>query len=487
MFYKLITQGYGSKVLNLIMDMYSKTKSVVKWKGKLSAEFVDEMGVAQGGILSPYLFKKFLGDLACNLSKQWGVVVDELTVLTHLLWADDLVLVSDSDYGLQCQLDNLFDYCSKWQMIINNLKTKVLVYNSGVTVMPNFNVGGVPIEIATQYNYLGNLYSTIDQSRVIKNYVLNNCRRALFKIRKLCLPLGQVPPSLGLKLFDSLVMPLVDYASEVWFNEEIAQGLEVFQLGYLKRLLGVRPQTPTLAVYGELGRHPLKYRLEMNKLKYLHRVNNLPDTSITKIVYKKLELLSEFGADSWFTDAMNLFSEFEKSCNINLDVFCKKNKESVKTMLKNYETKRFTTKWINDMDAITDDKKLRTYIKFKDELLFEDYLLLTVPKVRIAISRFCCSSHNLAIELGRHAKPKKIELAKRLCKKCNVIEDEMHHVTACTLNSKQRESLYSEVLKYEPNFISYSNAKKFKFILQTRERKLLQAFGMFLYKSYPVS
>ncbi len=90
----------------------------------LSPEFVDEMGVAQGGILSPYLFKKFLADLACNLSKQWGVVLDELTVLTHLLWADDLVLISDSDYGLQCQLDNLFNYCSKWQMIINNLKNK---------------------------------------------------------------------------------------------------------------------------------------------------------------------------------------------------------------------------------------------------------------------------------------------------------------------------------------------------------------------------
>ncbi len=78
-------------------------------------------------------------------------------------------------------------------------------------------------------------------------------------------------------------------------------------------------------------------------------------------------------------------------------------------------------------------------------------------------------------------------LGKRVCKKCNVLEDEMHHVTACTLNSKQREHLYREVLKYEPNFLSYSNAKKFKFILQTRERKLLQAFGMFLYKSYPVS
>ena len=50
------------------MDMYSKTRSVVKWKGKLSAEFTDNMGVAQGDILSPYLFKNILPDLACTLS-----------------------------------------------------------------------------------------------------------------------------------------------------------------------------------------------------------------------------------------------------------------------------------------------------------------------------------------------------------------------------------------------------------------------------------
>ncbi len=122
---------------------------------------------------------------------------------------------------------------------------------------------------------------------------------------------------------------------------------------------------------------------------------------------------------------------------------------------------------------------------FKDELVFENYLSLTVPKLRFAISRFRCSSHNLTIELGRHTKPNKTELAKRVCKACHVVEDEIHHLTACVVNSKQRELLYREAQKYEPKFLKYSDVNKFKFILQTKEVKLLQAFGMFLYKSYP--
>ncbi len=268
MFYKLLLKGYDSKVLKLIIDMYAKTKSFVKWNGKLSDCFADELGVAQGGILSPYLFNGFLSDLGESLNKKYGVVLDAETILTHLFWADDLILMSDSAGGLQAQIDNLYTYCSKWQMIINNMKTKCLIFNGKKSeVVPEFYVGDVKIEVATQYTYLGVPFSTIEQSKVTKDYILNNCRRALYKIRSYCVPLGQVPPKLGLQLFDSLIMPLMDYASELWANKTIVDGLETFQLGYLKRILGVRPSTPTLAVYGELGRQPILYRLEMNRLK----------------------------------------------------------------------------------------------------------------------------------------------------------------------------------------------------------------------------
>ncbi len=59
---------------------------------------------------------------------------------------------------------------------------------------------------------------------------------------------------------------------------------------------------------------------------------------------------------------------------------------------------------------------------------------------------------------------------KSVCKKCNALEDEIHSVTACTLNS-----IYTV---NDPNFLSYSNAKKFKFILQ-KKKKLIQILVCF--------
>ncbi len=60
MFYKLLRLGYSSRTLRLTMNMHSKTKSKVKLNGFVSKDVFDEiLGVAQGGILSPYIFKSF--------------------------------------------------------------------------------------------------------------------------------------------------------------------------------------------------------------------------------------------------------------------------------------------------------------------------------------------------------------------------------------------------------------------------------------------
>ena len=91
--------------------MYDKTNSIVKWKGFISTQFCDIMGVAQGGISSPYLFRNFLKDLQDALILDLGVCISD-KLLTHLLWADDLFMVSSSAPNMQCQMGNLEKYCS---------------------------------------------------------------------------------------------------------------------------------------------------------------------------------------------------------------------------------------------------------------------------------------------------------------------------------------------------------------------------------------
>ena len=43
-------------------------------------------------------------------------------------YADDIVIFANSKEELQLSLDALYEYCQRWKMIVNNNKTKVMVY-----------------------------------------------------------------------------------------------------------------------------------------------------------------------------------------------------------------------------------------------------------------------------------------------------------------------------------------------------------------------
>ena len=64
------------------------------------------IGVNQGGNVSDLLFRKYLADLDEYLCKEVGVCKGD-TIIAHLLWAEDLILVTDSIKGLQKQMASL--------------------------------------------------------------------------------------------------------------------------------------------------------------------------------------------------------------------------------------------------------------------------------------------------------------------------------------------------------------------------------------------
>ena len=62
------------------------------------------------------------------LSKEVGVCISK-DIVVHLLWADDLILFSDSVEGLQKQLDGLYKYSANNHMIVNETKKWCVLVN----------------------------------------------------------------------------------------------------------------------------------------------------------------------------------------------------------------------------------------------------------------------------------------------------------------------------------------------------------------------
>ena len=127
LFYKIISSNVRGKVIDTVRSLYSKTKCRIKTTAGYSPIIEDTQGVNQGGNLSPTLFREYLKDMSDYLSNKNSLIFGE-DVVAHLLWADDLVLFSDSPEGLQKQLLGLEKFCSKNHMIVNESKTNIMTF-----------------------------------------------------------------------------------------------------------------------------------------------------------------------------------------------------------------------------------------------------------------------------------------------------------------------------------------------------------------------
>ena len=111
--HKLVSAGIGCNFFNIIKDMHSQTCYCVKLNSSITGTFKYNREVRQGCVLSPALFNFLLPD---------G------TKLSCLLYADDLVLLSHSQQGLQNSLDRLSTFCEQWKMQVNLKKTKIMLF-----------------------------------------------------------------------------------------------------------------------------------------------------------------------------------------------------------------------------------------------------------------------------------------------------------------------------------------------------------------------
>ena len=94
-------------------------------QNKYTEYFGVKSGVKQGDPLSPLLFSLFINDLARDINNKHCGVKAGIDYVSILLYADNIVLMSDSSGKLQELLDCLHEWCMKWQICINANKSKV--------------------------------------------------------------------------------------------------------------------------------------------------------------------------------------------------------------------------------------------------------------------------------------------------------------------------------------------------------------------------
>ena len=131
LFQKLLDYNINGKFYDCSTNLYTGDKSCVKLGDRVTSTFELTHGAKQGCILSPILFNIFLSHLQQELEQKYcnPVNISSSVESGCLIWADDLLLMTKTEIGLQNMLNALKNYTGKNGMTLNIEKTKVMIFN----------------------------------------------------------------------------------------------------------------------------------------------------------------------------------------------------------------------------------------------------------------------------------------------------------------------------------------------------------------------
>lgn len=175
-----------------------------------------------------------------------------------MLYADDLVIMSDSGEDLQLGLDLFHDYCERWLLSVNLNKSAIVIFRKGgkVTQNDHYYYGDKLLHVLDSYSYLGVELSYTGKFLKLQDALASSGTRALYSLYRVLKNMYDPNVSLQCSLFDKLVHPVIDYSCEVWGFHKVP-AVEKLHLQYCKRILHVKRSTANFFVYGELGRYPM--------------------------------------------------------------------------------------------------------------------------------------------------------------------------------------------------------------------------------------
>jgi sorting nexin-29 len=183
LWHKMLLNNINWKMYDVIFNMYCNIKSCIVFNNCKSDYFACDNGVRQWENLFPFLFSLFLNDLETflqannvtglesisnDLENQFNIYLK----LFIILYADDTVILSESESDLQAQLDAFHEYCLTWKLKVNIDKTKIVIFGSGRTHQNlSFKYDGSEIEVVKHFNYLGIISSKTGNFNLAKKTV----------------------------------------------------------------------------------------------------------------------------------------------------------------------------------------------------------------------------------------------------------------------------------------------------------------------------
>ena len=304
--------GMSGKIVRIIRSMYVNTRAKYML-GDIESEWVQsKRGVRQGCILSPVLFALYTEELALRV-KSLGVGMKVgMERLSILMYADDIIIMSESSDELQELLDIVNEYSRDFCVNFGADKSQVMVINGEQERNNEWKLGSVNIKRTSEYKYLGVTLSENDADKA-KGEMLFRANQWYGRLASVARYRSNKYVTVK-ELWKAISVPSITYGMNVlnWSECEL-QKLEVIQNKVGRVALGANRYTCVEAIRGDMGWSTFSERSMKGNIMYKVRIERMEDERWVKKIYKDVGRCSK-----WTNSCKRLVRKCGLSCRENV-------------------------------------------------------------------------------------------------------------------------------------------------------------------------
>ena len=225
-----IMESYGipCKIIHMVQMLYEDSECAVLDEGEESEWFKVKTGVKQGDVMSGFIFLIVVDWIMRNITagNKTGIRWNFTSKLEDLDFADDIALMSSCYTHMQTKTRQLNQFAARTGLRINKNKTQILRINSKCE--NRILIDDQELKEVDKYNYLG---ANVSKQGGGGDDIVNRICKARVSFMKLKQIWSSNIYTLRskLRLFNTLVKPVLLYGSETWkINEGDNRKLDTF-------------------------------------------------------------------------------------------------------------------------------------------------------------------------------------------------------------------------------------------------------------------